>query len=43
MVEWVEKGRKVDHIVATKWKEDNVSLGVAFTRKLCPVRFRSPS
>ncbi|KAJ9094674.1 hypothetical protein QFC20_006855 [Naganishia adeliensis] len=36
MVEWVEKGRKVDHIVATKWKEDNVSLGVAFTRKLCP-------
>ncbi|KAI5452824.1 hypothetical protein NCC49_006364 [Naganishia albida] len=36
MVEWVEHERKVDYLVATKWKEDNVSLGVAFTRKLCP-------
>lgn len=38
MVEWLESNRTVDHIVATKYRNDSASSGVSFTRKLCPVR-----
>jgi feruloyl esterase len=37
MVEWLETNRTVDHIVATKYRNDSASSGVSFTRKLCPV------
>lgn len=35
MVEWVENGREIDVLVATKYVND--TEGIAFTRKLCPV------
>ncbi|KAJ9093182.1 hypothetical protein QFC21_006499 [Naganishia friedmannii] len=38
MVEWLETNRTVDHIVATKYRNDSALSGVSFTRKLCPVR-----
>ncbi|KAJ9111015.1 hypothetical protein QFC22_006611 [Naganishia vaughanmartiniae] len=38
MVEWLETNRTVDHIVATKYRNDSATSGVSFTRKLCPVR-----
>jgi feruloyl esterase len=37
MVGWVENNRPVDYIVSTKYRNDNATAGVAFTRKLCPV------
>lgn len=37
MVDWLENNRPVDYIVSTKYKNDNATAGVSFTRKLCPV------
>jgi hypothetical protein len=37
MVEWVENGLAPSEIIATKWVNDNVSHGEAFSRKLCSV------
>ncbi|KAH9436064.1 hypothetical protein MCOR02_004973 [Pyricularia oryzae] len=37
LVEWVEKGRRVDKLVATTWNTwNNVSTGVRRQRPLCP-------
>ncbi|RSH89639.1 hypothetical protein EHS25_002190 [Saitozyma podzolica] len=35
MVEWVENGLAPSEIIGTKWVNDNVSHGEAFSRKLC--------
>jgi Tannase and feruloyl esterase len=35
LVEWVESGSAPDQIIATKYVNDNPSIGVAFTRPLC--------
>lgn len=37
MVAWLENDRPVDHIISTKYRNDNASAGISFTRKLCPV------
>lgn len=37
MVGWLENNRTVDYIISTKYRNDNASAGVSFTRKLCPV------
>lgn len=36
MIDWVENGNAPDDIIAVKYKNDNKSEGVAFTRPLCP-------
>ncbi|GHJ89108.1 hypothetical protein NliqN6_5510 [Naganishia liquefaciens] len=36
MVAWLENDRTVDHIISTKYLNDDASAGVSFTRKLCP-------
>jgi feruloyl esterase len=38
MVDWVENGNAPTDITAAKYKNNNVTQGVDFTRKLCPVR-----
>jgi len=35
MVDWVEKGRQPDIIVAAHYKDNNGTLGIEFTRPLC--------
>ncbi|KAM0750501.1 tannase and feruloyl esterase [Meredithblackwellia eburnea MCA 4105] len=41
LVQWVEKGKAPDEIVATKWKDDNAAKGLLRTRKLCAFPKRS--
>lgn len=36
MIDWVENGNAPDEIIAVKYRNDNKSEGVAFTRPLCP-------
>ena len=36
MIDWVENGNAPDEIIAVKYKNDNKTEGVAFTRPLCP-------
>ncbi|KIX96429.1 uncharacterized protein Z520_07695 [Fonsecaea multimorphosa CBS 102226] len=36
LMQWVEKGQRVDELVATKFVNDTVSAGVQRQRKLCP-------
>lgn len=38
MVDWVENGKAPTEFVAAKYTNNNVTQGVQFTRKLCPVR-----
>lgn len=38
MVDWVENGNAPTQFVAAKYTNNNVTQGVQFTRKLCPVR-----
>jgi feruloyl esterase len=37
MVNWVENGQAPTEFVAAKYTNNNVTQGVQFTRKLCPV------
>jgi hypothetical protein len=38
MVDWLEFGREVTHLIAAKYRDDDsTSKGITFTRKLCPV------
>lgn len=37
MVDWVENGNAPTEFVAAKYTNNNVTQGVQFTRKLCPV------
>jgi feruloyl esterase len=39
MVEWVEQDKEPQTLVATKYSEDDVSQGTAFTRPVCIVSF----
>lgn len=36
MIDWVEKGKAPDSIIAAKYKNNNKTEGIAFTRPLCP-------
>ncbi|KAJ9117442.1 hypothetical protein QFC22_004292 [Naganishia vaughanmartiniae] len=40
LVDWVEKGVPVDHLIATNYEPapDQLSVKVNYTRKLCPVK-----
>jgi hypothetical protein len=40
MVEWVENGVAPDHLVAARYTNNDVTQGLDFTRKLCPVSTR---
>ncbi|KAH7338902.1 tannase and feruloyl esterase-domain-containing protein [Rhizoctonia solani] len=35
-IDWVEKGRVPKSIVATRWKDSNITNGADYTRLLCP-------
>lgn len=37
MVNWVENGQAPTELIAAKYTNNNVTQGVQFTRKLCPV------
>ena len=36
IIDWVEKGNPPDTLIAAKYKNDNKTQGIAFTRPLCP-------
>lgn len=36
IMDWVEKGKAVDQLVVTKFKNDNVTQGVHRQRPICP-------
>lgn len=36
MIDWVEEGNAPDSIIAAKYKNNNKTEGIAFTRPLCP-------
>ena len=36
MVAWVEEGRKPEKIIAAHYQDNNATLGIEFTRPLCP-------
>ncbi|GAA5990883.1 hypothetical protein JCM10908_000063 [Rhodotorula pacifica] len=36
MIDWVEKGNAPDQLIAAKYKNDNKTQGIAFTRPICP-------
>ncbi|KAI5478000.1 feruloyl esterase-like protein [Pseudohyphozyma bogoriensis] len=40
MVDWIEQDSTPEYLVATKYVNDNATLGTAFTRKLCPYPLR---